>query len=312
MTDISDIDKPFDAVFLNVGRGHCAARIYNPARGKAKGGGIVLAPGFGGTMDSGLFGYAEAFAKAGFYTLVFDYQGFGESPGGARQMVSVAKQKADWRAAIMTLRHHAGVDAHRIGLWGMDFSAGLAAHVATEDGDIPAIVMQNPMLDFHLWRSTLDFNRGQGNTDRLAQIIRKDVWPVKLGQRQAQMLPLLPDDTDIPAIYGAAASAMADIAGASWVNAISTKSFVRGALHKNDAVGVTGDLVDRLGVPVLVQMSRESSLVSHEAVHGFLRRMGPLARHSEYAGGHFDLLTKSKRKSAIIEAVAFFREILGR
>ena len=312
MNIVSQIEKPFEAVFLNVGRGHCAARIYNPARGKSKGGGIVLAPGFGCTMDSGLFGYAEAFAKAGFYSLVFDYQGFGESPGGARQMVSVTKQKADWRAAIKTLRHHAGVDAHRIGLWGMDFSAGLAAHLAVEDGDIPAIAMQNPMLDFHLWRATLDFLRGQGASDTMKQLIDADAWPVSLGQRQANRLPLFKDETQTPSFYAMAAATMADIAGPSWVNAVSTKTFMRGHLHKNDPVGVTGDLADRLGVPVLVQMSRESSLVSHEAVHGFLRRMGPLARHSDYAGGHFDLLKKSSRKNAISEAVAFFREILGR
>lgn len=308
----SDKDKPFDAFYLSVGRGHCAARLYSPERGKAKGGGIVLAHGFGGTMDSGLFGYAEAFAKAGFYALAFDYRGFGDSPGGIRQMVSVANQSADWRAAIRNLRHHAGVDAHRIGLWGIDFSAGLAAHIAAEDADIPAIVMQNPMLDFHLWQSTLAFQRGQDETKAIHQCVRQDYWPVFFRQRQPRMLPLIPDDSDLPAMYSQAAAMMADIAGPSWDNAISTGSFLRGGLHKNDAVGVTAELADRLGVPVLVQMSREGSLISHEAVHNFLRRLGPLGHYTDYAGGHFDLLKKSARKAAIREAVAFFKETLGR
>src|SRR5689334_14550570 len=38
---------------------------------------VVMANGFGGTRDTGLLGFAEAFAHAGLDAFVFDYRGFG-------------------------------------------------------------------------------------------------------------------------------------------------------------------------------------------------------------------------------------------
>ncbi len=90
---------------------NCRGRIYEPDSEKSNGAGVVLAHGFCGTMDTGLFPYAEAFAKAGFHALLFDYRGFGLSDGTPRQYVSVPRQRRDWARAIYTLRSHANVDA---------------------------------------------------------------------------------------------------------------------------------------------------------------------------------------------------------
>ena len=95
-------------------RTNCRGRIYEPDSKNSNGAGVVLAHGFCGTMDTGLFPYAEAFAKAGFHALVFDYRGFGLSDGTPRQYVSVPRQRRDWARAIYTLRSHANVDSQRI------------------------------------------------------------------------------------------------------------------------------------------------------------------------------------------------------
>jgi len=42
---------------------------------------VVMAHGFGGTRDTGLLAYAEAFAQVGLDAFVFDYRGFGASHG---------------------------------------------------------------------------------------------------------------------------------------------------------------------------------------------------------------------------------------
>ena len=84
-------------------RVYCRGRLYEPSDNESNGAGVVLAHGFVGTMDAGLFPYAEAFAKAGFHALVFDYRGFGLSDGAPRQYVSVPGQRADWARAIHEL-----------------------------------------------------------------------------------------------------------------------------------------------------------------------------------------------------------------
>ena len=40
-----------------------------------------MAHGIGGTRDSGLLPFAEAFAEAGLDALLFDYRNFGDSTG---------------------------------------------------------------------------------------------------------------------------------------------------------------------------------------------------------------------------------------
>lgn len=91
---------------------------------------VVMAHGFGGTRDTGLLGYAEAFAAAGIDAFVFDYRGFGASQGTPRQLVSYRRQRQDYHAAIAAARRLPGVDPERIVLWGTSYSGGHVVAVA--------------------------------------------------------------------------------------------------------------------------------------------------------------------------------------
>src|ERR1700758_4508227 len=71
---------------------------------------VVLAHGFGGTVDSGLVPYAERFAAAGLHALAFDYRHFGASDGAPRQLISIRAQLEDYAAAIAHARSLPGVD----------------------------------------------------------------------------------------------------------------------------------------------------------------------------------------------------------
>ena len=95
---------------------------------------VVLAHGFGGTVDSGLMPYAERFAAAGLDALAFDYRHFGASAGEPRQLVSVPRQLEDYAAAIAFARGLDGVDPDRIVVWGTSFSGGHVVEVAVADG----------------------------------------------------------------------------------------------------------------------------------------------------------------------------------
>lgn len=124
----------------------CAAWLYRPA-GAGPAPCVVLAHGFGMTRACRLEAWAERFAAAGLAALVFDYRGFGDSAGEPRQVLDLAAQRADWRAAVAHARATPGVDADRVALWGTSFSGGHVLTVAANDPRIAAVVAQVPFVD---------------------------------------------------------------------------------------------------------------------------------------------------------------------
>jgi uncharacterized protein len=108
---------------------------------------VVMAHGFGGTRDTGLLGYAEAFAAAGIDAFVFDYRGFGDSQGTPRQHVSFQRQRQDYHAAITAARRLPGVDPDRITLWGTSYSGGHAIAVAAQDTRVASVISLTPATD---------------------------------------------------------------------------------------------------------------------------------------------------------------------
>lgn len=281
----------------------CRGRLYKPAANKTNGAGIVIAHGLGGTMDSGLFDYAEAFAKAGFHALVFDYRGFGISDGQPRQLVSVPKQRADWKAAISFLRSNDDIDADRIGLWGISFSGGHVIHLSQMDPKLRAVVAQVPSIDPILSGNIGNFERGMEATLSLQkQIIAR--FKSRWFSKKVDMLKLAPDSKAGPAVLGSKeAQVYPKIAGPSWRNELHPDSFLKGKLEENNASLLTDDLT----TPMLIQLGEKDRVVSNEAIHNFARRCGPLAKLTAYDADHFTLLHhKAKRKQAINEAAQFF------
>jgi hypothetical protein len=43
--------------------------------------------------------FAQRFAAAGYYALVFDYRHFGDSDGEPRRLLDIKRQLQDWRRA---------------------------------------------------------------------------------------------------------------------------------------------------------------------------------------------------------------------
>jgi dienelactone hydrolase len=79
--------------------------------------------------------------------LVFDYRHFGASEGEPRQLLDVAKQLGDWRAAIAWTRAQPEIDAARVAIWGTSFSGGHVMSLGAEDAQLAAIVAQVPFCD---------------------------------------------------------------------------------------------------------------------------------------------------------------------
>lgn len=123
-----------------------AAFLYRPASdGPAPC--VVMAHGFSATRDDSLIPYAEAFQRAGFAVIVFDYRRFGASTGKPRQVLDISCQKDDYRAVVRWARAAEGIDPERIVLWGSSFSGGLVLQVAATDPRIAAVIAQAPFTD---------------------------------------------------------------------------------------------------------------------------------------------------------------------
>lgn len=107
---------------------------------------VVMAHGLSGTRRDRLGAFAERFAAAGFFALVFDHRGFGES-GGEPDLFDPRLQLEDWRAAIEFARTLAGVDPERVVTFGSSMGGGNALAAAAGDERVAAAISQVPFLD---------------------------------------------------------------------------------------------------------------------------------------------------------------------
>ncbi len=131
---------------------------------------VVLAGGWCYTKEIVMPFYAEAFAKAGYNALLFDYRNLGMSDGKKRQHLDPWWQIRDYQNAICFLERHDAVDPLRIGAWGISYSGGHVLILAATDPRVKSIVSQIPVIDgfenmrrFHgtneyrrLWKLILD------------------------------------------------------------------------------------------------------------------------------------------------------------
>lgn len=141
-----------------------AGEVFRPAGATAPGPAILFCHGWSGVKAHLIPRYAEAFAKAGYICLFFDYRGWGESDGkliaapGAprltkagvetipvrviRDVVDPLDEIADIRACLAWLLTEPGVDPSRVGLWGSSYGGGLTTYVTGTDPRVKALVAQ--------------------------------------------------------------------------------------------------------------------------------------------------------------------------
>ncbi len=101
--------------------------------------GIVFLHGSGPSTRAGARPYAEAFARLGFASLIFDKRGSGES-GGSWTTASLQDLADDALAAVSLLKARSDVDSTRIGLWGVSQAGWVMTLAAARAGDIGFLI----------------------------------------------------------------------------------------------------------------------------------------------------------------------------
>ncbi|MFD4428686.1 alpha/beta hydrolase, partial [Nocardia sp. NPDC058497] len=177
----------------------CAAWLYLPDGAPRPRPLVIMGHGLGATREMGLDRYARRFVAAGMGVLAFDYRHFGASEGDPRQVVNIARQRQDWKAAVAYGRSIRGFDATRIALWGTSFGGGHVLSVAPDDDYLAAVVAQVPFTSG--WASAMA--KGPTSVTKVVTIAAVDLLfgpirrkPVRIrlaGRKRAAALMSAPD-----------------------------------------------------------------------------------------------------------------------
>ncbi|MEO1199668.1 MAG: alpha/beta hydrolase [Pseudomonadota bacterium] len=122
---------------------------------------VIMAHGFSAVKEMYLDDFAEAFAKAGIASIVYDHRNVGASDGSPRGHIDPWQQINGYRDAITWAQSLDEVDENRIGVWGSSYSGGHVLVVAAIDRRVKCVVSQVPL--------TYGFETAR-------RLIRGDMW----------------------------------------------------------------------------------------------------------------------------------------
>ncbi|WP_197502200.1 alpha/beta hydrolase [Mycobacterium sp. E2733] len=266
----------------------CAADLYRPAKAGKGLACVVMGHGGSATKRLGLPAYAAKFTAAGLAVLAFDYRHFGASGGEPRQVIDVAEQRDDYRAAVRYVRGREDIDPHRVALWGTSLSGSHVLAVAATDPEIAAVVLQVPLID--------GWHRGRRLRERLSWDVTWrtlqftvaalcDVIGAKLG-RPPYLVPVVADPGEIAVFTEPEAKSAFEALGGEavgWRNALAPRMlFALPRYHEGTA--------EKLRMPVLMCVGDRDLQASPRFAVRIASGMNNVELH-RYPVGHFDVYT---------------------
>jgi uncharacterized protein len=117
-------------------------RPREPARGV-----VVMAHGIGGIKNAGLAPFAEHFAANGLVAIAFDYRHWGASEGTPRELLSLRRQRADYRAVLAWVAADPDFGALPRFIWGTSFAGMHIVSMAATEAGLSGAVAQCPLVD---------------------------------------------------------------------------------------------------------------------------------------------------------------------
>jgi len=266
---------------------------------------VVLAHGFGGTVDSGLLPFAERFAAAGLHALAFDYRHFGLSDGEPRQLLSIPRQHEDYAAAIAFARSLDGVDPDRIVVWGSSYSGGHVVPVAVADGRVAAVIAQVPAMDGLQALLNVARYAGLGQLARFTLAGVRDVTASMSGRPPVMIATVGPPGGLSVMSTPDAEPGYRAIAGPSWRNEVAARIVLRAGSYR------PGLQAGRLPCPMLVQIADHDSVAPVKAAQDAAWRAPGRAEVRTYPIGHFDIYSGPPFERAISDQLHFLGRHLG-
>jgi fermentation-respiration switch protein FrsA (DUF1100 family) len=298
------------AVEFDSGGVRCAG-VHSPGEGDAFAGAdgrrpcVVLANGFGATVDCGLEPYVERFAAAGLDALAFDYRHFGASDGQPRQLLSIQSQLEDYAAAIAFARSLDGVDPDRIVVWGSSYSGGHVVPVAVSDGRVAAVIAQIPAMDGLASLINVARYAGPVHLAKLTLAGMRDLAGGLRGRPPVMLAIVGPPGSVAAMTTPDSEPGYRGIAGPSWRNEVAARIALTTGTYR------PGLQADRLPCPMLVQIADRDSVAPPKAAQDAAWRATGRGEVRTYPIGHFDIYTGEPFERAVADQLHFLRRHAG-
>ncbi|KAL2061376.1 hypothetical protein VTL71DRAFT_7649 [Oculimacula yallundae] len=136
-------------VYVPTPDGNLEAWVYLPS-GHGPHPVIVMGCGVGAVKAAGLPPFANAFCRAGYAAVAFDYMTFGGSDGRPRHLVNVSDEYRDFKNMIAWAKKQGKFDSTRVVAWGTSFGGMHVTRLLSEDHTITAGIAQCPCVDAFL------------------------------------------------------------------------------------------------------------------------------------------------------------------
>lgn len=284
----------------------CRGWLYRPDGVAGKIPAIVMSHGYSAVKEQGLDGFAEAFCKAGFAVLVFDYRFLGESEGNPRGRIVPQEQHDDIRAALGWISRQQDIDASRIGLWGTSYSGGHALYVGALDPHVKAVVAQAPGL-VNLASSMVELY-GREYFAGFLEFLAQDLALRNGGKTGGEVpivapvgeISMLPTEDSYEWFTRTAKKAP------NWVNQTQVESVARGIEYFPAA------FIELISPkPLLIIAATGDQLIPVAKVREAFARAGEPKKLVELDCGHFELYPGERRHpQAVTEATDWFKKHL--
>jgi pimeloyl-ACP methyl ester carboxylesterase len=284
----------------------CRAWLYAPAVASDGSGArpcVVMAHGFGATRDASLAPYAERFAAAGMYVLLFDYRHFGASDGEPRQLVSVRRQLQDYAAAVEFARTLQGVDPKRIAAWGTSFAGGHAVVTAATVPGIAAAVCQCPMMDGLAAVANILEYAGVG---QLLRLTGHGLWDLAVAPfGRAHYIPTVGQPGSLAVMSSEDADAgYRALAPPGFRFEVAARIALFAALYRPVSYAA------RVRCPVLVQICEHDSVAPAAASERLVAGLGAFAEPRRYPIGHFEPYFGAPFERSVSDQLGFLQRHL--
>lgn len=259
----------------------CATWLYRPD-GTEQPPIIVMAHGFAAVRALRLAAYAERFAEAGYAVMVFDYRGWGDSPGEPRRVLDIGSQQDDWRAALAYARALDGVDTTRVVGWGTSFGAGHVLSIAAQDHGLAAIVAQVP----HVSGPASAFARSPVLVARVGLAGLRDQAGAAFG-RQPLRLPAAAEPGTLAMMNTPNALPMLRRLAGDRYEELLPENNVAARIALRVPFYSPGRTAKKITAPALVQLAKNDVVTPYEVALKSARRI-PNGEVLSYDCGHFD------------------------
>ncbi len=278
----------------------CAAWLYRP-EGVDRPPIIVMAHGFAAIRALRLAAYAERFAEAGYAVLVFDYRGWGDSPGEPRRVLDIGGQQDDWRAALTYARALDGVDSSRVVAWGTSFGAGHVLSIAAKDHGLAAIVAQVP----HISGPASAFARPPALTAQVALAGLRDQAGAAFG-RQPLRLPAAAEPGTLAMMNTPDALSMLKRLAEDRYEELLPENNVAARIALTVPFYSPGRTAKKITTPALVQLAKDDVVTPYEVALRAVKRI-PKGEVLSYDCGHFDPYVDPLFDTVVGDQIDFLR-----